>query len=421
MMMRMYGIALAGPLLMSLLASVCIAQPVQQPAPPDLPANEIAQLLLTDDPSVVQARHALEAARHRAVGLTAGNQEWVARGTAQRRRDRGNGADFNEWTFGLERAIRVGGKAGLDRQLGEAHERMAAAKLGEARHEAARELLAQWLDWLAAERTRQLWTEQIAFAQDNLKAASTRRKAGDASKLEENAAQADLAEVQRQLSTAANGESKARARLRAHFPTLALQVPPLSEPLALNGDPGAWREQILKESDELRIAKEELRQAELLAARSRADRIPDPTLGVHTSSERSGAERIVGVTLSMPIGGVARGAHEREALQQVEAARAAVERKQRELEAEIAANLADAAGSLERWRFADQALAAGRDNTQLTQRAYSLGEADLQTLFLARRQSVDAALGAAQARIDALRARYRLLVDAHLIWGLEHD
>jgi outer membrane protein TolC len=412
-----YGIVLIA----LLWASASSAQVLQQTAAADLPSNEIAEQLLTDDPSVVQARHALEAARHRAVGLTAGSQEWVARGTAQRRRDRGNGVDFNEWTVGLERAIRIGGKAGLDRQLGEAHERLAGAKLGEARHEAARELLAQWLDWLAAEQTRQLWTEQIGFAQENLKAANTRRKAGDASKLEENAAQADLAEVQRQLSTAANELAKARLRLHAHFPSLALQVPPLSEPLALGGDPGAWREQILDESDELRITKEELRQAELLAARARADRIADPTLGVHTSSERAGAERIVGVSISMPIGGTARASHEREGLQQVEAARAAVERKQRELEAEIAANLADAAGSLERWRFADHALAAGRENTRLTQRAYTLGEADLQTLFLARRQAVEAALGAAQARIDALRARYRLLVDAHLIWGLSHD
>ena len=133
-MMRTYAIALVA----SLLAPVCLAQLVQQAAPPDLPSNEMAQQLLTDDPGVLQARFAREAARHRAVGLTAGSQEWVARGTAQRRRERGNGADFNEWTLGLERAIRIGGKAGLDRQLGEAHERIAEAKAGEARHEASK-------------------------------------------------------------------------------------------------------------------------------------------------------------------------------------------------------------------------------------------------------------------------------------------
>jgi len=402
-------------------AGLCVAQPVQQPAPADLPSDEIAQRLLRDDPGVVQARHALDAARHRAVALTAGSHEWTAKTWVQRRRDRSTGTDANEWSVGLERSLRIGGKAGLDRQLGEAHERLAEARHGEALHEAARELLAQWLDWLVAEQTHRLWTEQLAFAQDNLKAATSRRQAGDASQLEQNAAVADLAEVQRQLSTAANEESKARARLRAHFPALPMDVPLLSEPLPLTGDPGAWREHILGESDELRIAKEELRQAELSAARARADRVADPTLGVHSTSERAGAERIVGLTLSMPIGGVARGSQEREAFQQAEAARAAVMRKQRELEAEIASNQADATGSVERWRFADQALAAGRNNVQLTQRAYSLGEADLQTLFLARRQAVDAALGAAQARLDALRARYRLLVDAHLIWGLDHE
>lgn len=415
--MRVYGIFWAGVLL----ASVCNAQMVQQSAPPDLPSNEVAELLVTSDPIVVKAYHALEAARHRATAISAGPEEWTARTSAQRRRESATGAEFNEWSVGLERSIRIGGKAGLDKQIGEIHQRLADAKHGEARHEVARELLTLWLDWLSAGRTRQLWTEQLAFAQDNLKAATTRRKAGDASKLEQNAAQADLWEVQRQLSTAANDEAKVRAKLRAHFPSLALQAPILSEPLPLTGDPAAWRERILEESDELRIAKEELRQAESVAARSRADRVADPTLGVHTTSERSGAERILGFSISLPLGGAARGAHERDTAKQVEAARAAVDGKQRELEGEIAANLADASGSLERWRFAEQALVAGRENTQLTQRAYSLGEADLQTLFLARRQAVDAALGETQARIDALRARYRLLVDAHLIWGLEHD
>jgi hypothetical protein len=113
-----------------------------------------------------------------------------------------------------------------------------------------------------------------------------------------------------QLSTAATELAKARVRLQAHFPSLALQVQPPSALLSLSGEPGAWREQILAESDELRIAREELRQSGLLAA--------------------------------------------------------------------------------------------GRQNTVLTQRAYTLGEADLQTLSLARRQAV-----------DALRPRYRLLVDAH--------
>ena len=59
--------------------------------------------------------------------------------------------------------------------------------------------------------------------------------------------------------------------------------------------------------------------------------------------------------------------------------------------------------------------------TNLVPAKAGLGEADLQGVLLARRQLVDAALGATQARVDALKARYRLLVDAHLIWGLQDD
>ena len=394
-----------------------------QAAPADLPPNDSAKALIDGDPRVGQARHALEAARHRADMLAAGPHEWTARASTQRRRYRSGAQDVNEWSIGLERAVRIGGKAALDRQLSETQLRLAEARLGEARHEAARELLDLWLNWLAADRTRQLWSEQLGFAQTSLNAAGTRRRAGDASLLEQNAARADLAEVQRQLSGAANEEAKARAKLRTRFAQLpaSAQAAALGEPAALTPDDALWRERILAESDDLRVAKEELQRAELTAARASADRLADPTVGVHATSEAKSTERIVGLTLSIPLGGTYRNAQSREALAQVDVARAAVERALRELESEIAESLTDARGSLERWKFAEQARTATQENAQLTQRAYTLGEADLQGVLLARRQLVDAALGATQARVDALKARYRLLVDAHLIWGLQDD
>jgi cobalt-zinc-cadmium efflux system outer membrane protein len=277
------------------------------------------------------------------------------------------------------------------------------------------------LNWLAADRTRLLWTEQLAFAQSNLNAAGVRRRAGDASVLEQNVARADLAEVQRQLSGAANEEAKARARLRARFGQIDLQPVALSAPRPLEPDGALWRERILSVSNVLRTAQAEFRRAELTATRAGADRLADPTIGVHASSEARGSERIVGLTLSIPLGGTYRNAQLREALAQVEVARAAVDRARLELDSDIAESLTEASGSLERWKFAEQARAAAQENAQLAQRAYSLGESDVQAVLLARRQSVDAALGAAQAHADALRARYRLLVDAHLIWGLQNQ
>ena len=57
-----------------------------------------------------------------------------------------------------------------------------------------------------------------------------------------------------------------------------------------------------------------------------------------------------------------------------------------------------------------------QDNARLAQRAYTLGEQDLQALLLARRQALEAAEAQANAQVDALRSYYGLLLDAKLLW-----
>ena len=49
-------------------------------------------------------------------------------------------------------------------------------------------------------------------------------------------------------------------------------------------------------------------------------------------------------------------------------------------------------------------------------RFYAAGEADVQALLLVRRQALEATTTAQAARAEALRARYRLQVDAGLLW-----
>lgn len=390
--------------------------------PTDLPGDSVAAQLIDADPTVSRARRELAAARDRASMLDAGSHEWTAKAMTQRRSYRNGDASTQDWQAGVERAVRIGGKAGIDRRIGEALVREGEARVGEARHESARALLQGWMDWLAAESTQRLWLDQLTVAEANLKAASSRRRAGDASLLEQNAARADLAEVQRQAATAATDAAKAKARLAARFPGIALTMPAsLSEPTPLERNRAAWRERIVSESDSLRMAEQAVQRAVATADRAKADRTADPTIGVHAGYEASRAERIVGVTLSIPIGGNYRAAQSREALQQADAARDTLEAERRELEIEIAGALAEAGGGVERWKAAEAALAASSDNARLAQRAYALGEGDIQGVLLSRRLSLDAALGALQARIDALRARYRLLVDAHLIWKLAEE
>ena len=392
----------------------------QRPTPPDLPPTELARQSIDQDPAVVEARRALSAAGHGAAALRAGSHEWTTKVAAQRRRY-DNGGNSNEWTASLERTIRIGGKAGLDGQLGDNELLIGQARIGEARHEAARALADLWIDTLATSRQRELWAEQLSFAEASHQAVEKRRKAGDASVLDLNVARADLIEVQRQLSAATSAEAKAKAKLAVRFPTLKYEPKPLAEPTPLDMSLPQWRDRILAESDPIKIAEGLLKKVELSAARAKADRIPDPTVGVYTASEAFRNERIIGLSVSIPLSGSYRSERMQQAMQEAEAARAKVERQKRDEEAEIVEAYADATGGLERWRLASQGLSTTRDSARMTQRAYTLGEADLQTLLLARRQALDASTAAEQARVEALRWHYRLLVDAHLIWALEED
>ena len=412
------GVAVLAAAFSPIAALTALAE--QRPTPPDLPPTELARESIDQDPAVVEARRALIASGHGAAALRAGSHEWTTKLTAQRRRY-DNGGNSNEWTASLERTIRIGGKAGIDAQLGDNELIIGQARIGEARHEAARVLADLWIDTLATSRQRELWAEQLSFAEASHQAVEKRRKAGDASVLDVNVARADLIEVQRQLSAATSAEAKAKAKLAVRFPTLGYEPKPLTEPTALDMSLPQWRDRILAESDPIKIAEGLLKKAELSAARARADRIPDPTVGVYTASEAFRNERVIGLSLSIPLSGSYRSERLQQALQEAEAARAKVERQKRDEEAEVVEAYADATGGLERWRLASQGLATTRDSARLTQRAYTLGEADLQTLLLARRQALDASTATEQARVEALRWHYRLLVDAHLIWALEED
>ena len=205
------------------------------------------------------------------------------------------------------------------------------------------------------------------------------------------------------------------------FADAPLEPVALADPADTMWPEARWRERIVAEADPLKVAEGQLRKAELMASRTRADKVPDPTLGVYTASENFRNERVIGISISIPLSGTYRDERLRQSLQEAEVARAALDRVRQGIEGEIAETFADAAGSVERWRLAERGAEAARDNARRTQRAYALGEADLQSLLLVRRQSLDASRAAVEARAEALRWNYRLLIDAHLIWNLAHD
>lgn len=390
-------------------------------APPGLPPTELVQTWLQQDPWVQEEIAGLQAARHTAGMLKVSPYEFTAKLSSQQRRYDTGGPTSNEWAAQLDRTVRLPGKRAIDRRLGNTEIALAEARLGEAIHEAARDFVGLWMDWQGAVRARQLMQEQVAFGEESLRVVSLRRRAGDAATLEVNVIEADTAEIRRQLSLAISEEQKARAKLQIRFPGADGAALTLADPQAVTQVEAVWKARILSTSDPLKIAQLQFEKAELTASRARADRIPDPTLGLFTASEVFSNEKIIGVNLSIPIPGRYRNQRLGQALSQADMAMAARDRQQRLQEIEVAQAYTDATGSFDRWRLAEQSATKTRENARLTQRAYSLGEVDLQTLLLARRQAVDAADSALDARVLALRSYYTLLVDAHLVWGLEHQ
>ena len=407
-------------LLISLVMLSGTARAVQPVNPPGMLPTEIARPLLENDPGVAAARAGLDVALQEAGILDKSPYEWIARSTGQQRRVE-NGPRYNEWLVGIEHTLRLPGKAAADRNLGKAAVEASQARYGEARHEAARELMGLWVEWLHAENAHTLAVQIKQATQESLTAVDKRVRAGDASKLDLNLARAELADQRRLENDAKTQAAVAWARLSTRFPGVTRQAQALPTPLPLGEEAAFWRERILEQSDELKLAQTQLVVDQAHAERARKDRIPDPTLGVQTASEIGGRERVTGVMISMPIPGGQRHARSAKAMATVEVSRREVEFRQRQLETEIASAVATAQGAYDSLQIANEGTVAMQQNAALMQRAYTLGEAELQALLLARRQANAAMNSALQAQVAALKAYYGLLVDAHLIWDLEHD
>ena len=404
----------------SFIMAASAAQALEPAVAPGLLATASARPLLDQDPGVAAARAGLEVARQEAGILNQSPYEWTAKASNQRRTVTAGGR-YNEWNVGVERGVRLPAKGEADRRLGEATLAEARARYGESVHDSARELMALWLDWLATEQAHALTLTGLTFVRENLIAVEKRVKAGDASMLDVNLARAELAEQRRLENEVKTQSSAAWARLSARFPGLVKARVPLPSPLPLDRNDGFWRQRILSESDELKIVEAQVAKAEAQAERERAGRIPDPTLGVYMASEVGGRERISGVTISIPLTGSLRASRSAKAVAAQEVAAHALVLKRRLLETGIAGELATARGAYESMQIAVEGAAGMQENARLIQRAYALGEGDLQLLLLARRQATAASNMALQAQLTALKAFYGLLVDGHLVWDMESD
>lgn len=340
----------------------------------------------------------------------------------QRRRVDGSTQSQREYEVQLTRAMRWPGKVRLDREIGSLGTDVATLQLGDAHHKSARRLLDEWLGWLGASERAARAEAQADWLRRERDAVATRVRLGDAAQRELDLAEAVYARALADALDAASRRQAERERLASDYPQVPLpqRAPTLPAPAPLD-DPARWQALIVERSHEIGAAVAEAQRMQRLAERARADRLPDPTLGLRYLNERSGAERALGVVLSIPLGVTARSARADASQSEADAAMAAADAMRRDIVLQAAQALADAQAAQAAWEQLMKAHDAAAVAARRSQRAYALGEAGVADWLAAERQAGDAALAEVDARERALRAWLRIRIDSHALWHVHTD
>ncbi len=177
-----------------------------------------------------------------------------------------------------------------------------------------------------------------------------------------------------------------------------------------------WVALVLQRSHEVGAAEAMVQQRRAEAARARAERMPDPVVGIRVLNERGGRERALGLTLSIPLGGSYRGAVAAAAGADALAAEARLSMVRREAKHDVQLAVAMARSLHGIWQQQKVARTAAEASASKAERAYALGESSLTDVLAARRVVQETALAERRASIDAVEAVARVEVDAHELW-----
>ena len=389
---------------------------------PGLPSTEQVIAVLSTQPRTLEAQAMLDVAKAQSAALKAGSYEWTARAGLQNRSvNSGPDSRYTEWEGALERAIRLPGKADLDGRLGQSQVQQAEFAVGDAMHESGKELLKTWLDYARARESVRVWEAQIALLKKQMDIVEKRIRAGDAPKLEREAARAAFSQSQSQTARAVLQRDSLRSVLKARYPQIVQPQADLPEPIQLEGTLDNWRAAILDDNHELALFQAAAQSAKLNVERQTANLKPDPALGLRFSSERGGEEKVVGAYVSIALPGAARSAERDAAQAEAQAATVRANAVQARLVQEAEAQYLTAMHSRDAWLNARESALAFQLQADGAARAYQLGEGDLSEILTACRLTQDAQLNEINARAEALEAYYRLNLDAHQLWLVHQD
>lgn len=390
----------------------------------DLPPHALVDRALDEHILVLNAQAGMQIEQSEQRKRDTGEYEFTLHGAAYRDRllEGSVQNDYRDWEIAIERPLRLPNKVWIDSDIGAAALARGQHALGDARHEASRQLLLLWFAWQREQAQVMQWQAQLDILRQQAIITEKRIKAGDAPRMELNQVNAAAAMSEVSMRQAQLRAALAADELLRQFPALPLpETPTLQEPQAIAQPLSYWHDIMLDHNHEIGLAVAEVDFQRGLAERASADRLPDPTLGLKYTSLLDRKQRIAGVYVSIPLGYSARSANADSAHAQARIAADQALALQRKVEGDIYRAYTHAVSSYAIWQQAGTAAHALRHNADLVARAYSLGESSLDATLVSRRQALEATLAETLARLDANESRYRLLLDAHRLWERDDD
>ena len=387
-----------------------------------LPTEMAVRESVTQAPDVLTVEARRDATLARAEGTRAGTAETVIRAIGQGRQVREPSEHYAEGQIAIERPLRLWGKAQADGTLADLATDAGNLTVKDARHETSRQILSLWIAVIRASQARMAAEDNARAASDLATMTARRVQVGDAARLDAEVAAAELARARAALAIAQATEVASLADLRARFPMLGQPTqgpvrialpPPLQEPVE------QLRNVYLQGSHEYRLAMVEEARALQQARRADLDRKPDPTLGMFVTVERGGAERILGVSVSMPLGSAYRRSAAVAAAADAEAAARRRLGLERRLGAEFEVLYRNLSGKRAAAVAQTEAATLQRTAADRATRAYRAGESGLPELIAVRRSLADALLAERLASVDVLESDSRLKLDLHRMWDID--
>ena len=392
----------------------------QSSVQPWLPPAARVQEVLLASPQIQSARYRQQAQEARAQQVAVGPYEFGIRVNQQSRQVQDPAQSFGETQLTLERPLRWWNKGQTDQQLSQQSLSMAQVSYADALHESSRRLLAHWLLAWRAKVVLDSATEQLRLVQSLEQQAAARLRQGDISRLDAELARAEWHRVNAQHDVARSEWSRAEALLTRLYPGLGAPMtgPDLTDLPSL-GPLEVLREDFLRKHHELNLMRAERTRAHLSAQRQQQDRLPDPTLGVYSARERMGAERVVGVSVGIPLPGSSR----QYLATAAQADASAWEDRVRQAELELGVEFE------RRWlgaRDLRQSLAPMSAATRIQQqaaqqalRAYTLGESSMTEVLQQRRWADEQLKSLRLMQVDVLEHVAFIELDLHRLWDMD--